>query len=77
MPKLIEIQAFEFYGGSFEDEFLECDQIMEIIEHFNSFPLRFSFMKVKISSLMKEIEFLKEASKITKRLDIFLEENED
>jgi hypothetical protein len=34
-------------------------------------------MKVKISSLMKEIEFLKEASKITKRLDIFLEENED
>jgi hypothetical protein len=34
-------------------------------------------MNVKIASLMKEIEFLKKVSKITKRLDLLLEENED
>jgi hypothetical protein len=34
-------------------------------------------MKVKIASLMKEIEFLKGVSKITKSLNILLEENDD
>ena len=34
-------------------------------------------MKVKIPSLMKEIEFLKKVSKITKSIEILFEENED
>jgi hypothetical protein len=34
-------------------------------------------MNVKIHSLMKEIEFLIKVSKITKSLNILLEENED
>jgi hypothetical protein len=34
-------------------------------------------MNVKIASLMKEIEFLKKVSKITKSINILLEENDD